>query len=294
MTKAQFPGLSDNETCSRIAVNTVKVLEDADFAYVRHLCENHAGWHIAYDKKSVKIWSKPVPDSCFNMIKARIHLDDVEASTAYDVLHDALYRASWDKYQQNAVDIGIINPNNDVCYYAMKSMPPFRGRDFVLQRSWLDIGSEKFICSHSVCHEKFPPVKGFVRATVFLTAYMVREVGKGCQITYVTHADPKGKLPAWLSNSLTKAIGPRLVKKLHKACLNYANWKQENRPEWKPWIYPEQLVNMVRINVADCIPRNYDQEIIDESTVSVKDLNDEAEDEKFVNAENGIANGVTN
>ncbi|PIO55280.1 hypothetical protein TELCIR_23335 [Teladorsagia circumcincta] len=32
-------------------------------------------------------------------------------------------------------------------------MPPVRGRDFVMQRSWLDTGDEKMICGHSVCHQ---------------------------------------------------------------------------------------------------------------------------------------------
>lgn len=45
-------------------------------------------------------------------------MDDVKASTAYDVLHDAAYREHWDKYMRSAIDIGIINPNNDICYYA--------------------------------------------------------------------------------------------------------------------------------------------------------------------------------
>ncbi|PIO56850.1 hypothetical protein TELCIR_21749, partial [Teladorsagia circumcincta] len=40
------------------------------------------------------------------------------------------------------------------------AMPPVRGRDFVMQRSWLDTGDEKMICGHSVCHQDYPPVKG--------------------------------------------------------------------------------------------------------------------------------------
>uniref|UniRef100_A0A158R6C3 START domain-containing protein n=1 Tax=Syphacia muris TaxID=451379 RepID=A0A158R6C3_9BILA len=164
------------------------------------------------------MWSKPTLNSTFDMIKARIFMDDVRATTAHDVLHDALYRERWDKYVHNATDIGLINPNNDMCYYAIKAMPPFQDRDFVLQRSWLDMGNEKFICSHSVSHEKYPPVKGYIRTTMFLTAYLIQEVGEGCQSTYITHADPK-------------------------ACKSYPKWKSDHHPEWNP-------VNFLRITMS--------------------------------------------
>lgn len=262
MTKGQ--NNDQNETYSGLEVNRVKVLEDADFEHVRNLCENHAGWHCAYDKKSIKVWTKQMSKSSFHMIKARSLMDDVPASTAYDVLHDTMYRSVWDKYMLSTIDIGPINPNNDICYYAVGAMPPFRSRDFVMQRSWIDFGNEKFICSHSVCHEKYPPMKGYIRGTVFLTAYLIREVGNGCQITFVTHSDPKGKLPAWLTNRLTKVVGPRVIKKLHKACINYPKWKSQNQPHYKPWLYPEQQINLERINLSDCRPQNYEEEVVDE------------------------------
>jgi hypothetical protein len=38
-------------------------------------------------------------------------------------------------------------------FFAVKSPPPLRNRDFVTQRSWLDMGKEKWIINHSVNHE---------------------------------------------------------------------------------------------------------------------------------------------
>ncbi|VBB35048.1 unnamed protein product, partial [Acanthocheilonema viteae] len=160
---------------SGICLNHVKVLDDADFKYINELCENHSGWNIVYNK---------------DIIKAKALLTDVPAATVYDVLHDPQYRPKWDKYHVATIDIGLINPNNDICYYAVGGMPPLQIRDFVLQRSWLDTGNEKYICSHS----KFPPVEGYIRGIVYLAAYYIRDMGQdGCQITYINHSDPKGK-----------------------------------------------------------------------------------------------------
>ena len=50
---------------------------------------------------------------------------DVPASVVYDVLHDQEYRSYWDKYCLEVKDIGHLNPNNTVCYYASKSIPQF-------------------------------------------------------------------------------------------------------------------------------------------------------------------------
>lgn len=50
--------------------------------------------------------------------QAHCHMPDISASVVYDVLHDPLYRSKWDHYMLNAEDVGLINPNNDICYYA--------------------------------------------------------------------------------------------------------------------------------------------------------------------------------
>lgn len=43
---------------------------------------------------------------------------DIDANVLYDVLHDPHYRQMWDKHMIKSVDVGYLNPNNDVSYYA--------------------------------------------------------------------------------------------------------------------------------------------------------------------------------
>ncbi|VDM14227.1 unnamed protein product, partial [Wuchereria bancrofti] len=66
-----------------------------------------------------------------------------------------------------------------------------------------------------------------------------------------------GKVPTWLTNHFAKVIGPKFIRKIHRACLKYEHWKQSNCPNWKPWIYPEQQINFMRINLSECQPAKY-------------------------------------
>ncbi|VDM59713.1 unnamed protein product [Angiostrongylus costaricensis] len=257
-------------------VNVARVWDDADYMRVRNMCDNNQGWREVYKKKGISVFSQSVPSNNFQMIKAVAKFPDVLPSVAYDVLHDSSYRSHWDRHMASQCFIGIINPNNDIGYYALSAIPPIRGRDFVMQRSWLDTGDEKLICGHSVYHQDYPPMKGYVRAVSILSAYLIRPLkDDGCQIIYLS------TLPPWLVNYLTRVVAPKVVKKLHKACLSYTQWKQNNQPNFKPWIYPEQQAEYPRVDLTKCEPQEYQQEIIDESNKSPVStiINDEDEDD---------------
>ena len=49
---------------------------------------------------------------------------------------------TWDKHMLCSRELGVLNPNNDVSYYALQCPPPVKNRDFVLQRSWLQTPQE--------------------------------------------------------------------------------------------------------------------------------------------------------
>ena len=60
-----------------------------------------------------------IHDMAFLQIKTTY--PDIAASVVYDVLHDQEYRSNWDKYALEVKDIGHLNPNNSLSYYASKN-----------------------------------------------------------------------------------------------------------------------------------------------------------------------------
>ncbi|RZF39319.1 hypothetical protein LSTR_LSTR000840 [Laodelphax striatellus] len=233
-------------------VGVIKVAEDKDFENLKVLIDNHNGWNLDYDKSTIKVWTKNLEGTNFKMLKIKALFSEIDPEVIYDVLHDPEYRKVWDQHMIEAKDIGCLNPNNDVGYYSMSCPPPLRNRDFVLQRSWLDLGNEKYILNHSVNHRSYPPREGFVRGTSHLTGYLVRcSTTKGTDFGYISQTDPQGTLPTWLVNKVTQIFGPKMVKNLQKATVGYTEWKQQNNPNWKPWHYPEQITSP-RLQIQDC------------------------------------------
>ena len=128
---------------------------------------------------------------------------------------------------------------------------PMKNRDFVLQSSWLQTQKEYILINHSVHHHLYPPRRGFARALSYLTGFLIKPLGfKSCEVGYVTHVNPRGKIPSVLTNKVTSYVAPKMLRKIHKACINYPQWKSNHCPEQKYWLNPEQMVSP-RINLSD-------------------------------------------
>nr|XP_008197607.2 PREDICTED: PCTP-like protein isoform X1 [Tribolium castaneum] len=257
---------SENE----MEAGVVKIAEDSDFDMLKKLVDEHTHWKVEYDKgEDVKkgekqmqeyfVWTKTTPGCNFKMVKVQTVFHNIPANTMFDVLHDPDYRKEWDEHMLASVEIGYLNPNNDVGYYALSCPAPVKNRDFVLQRSWLDLGDEKLILNHSVFHKDYPPRKGFVRAISHLTGFVVRPVEKGCFLGYISQTDPRGKLPIWLVNKITQKFAPKVVKQLKKAGEGYEYWKsRQKNPLDKPWVYPELTLLAPKVSISDCVPTSSD------------------------------------
>jgi len=240
-------------------VNEVRVAEDKDFEVLKIYLSRNDGWMLEYQHAQTSVWTRQAQESEFKMIRIKTLYPDISAAVVYDVLQDQEYRSKWDKYFLETKDIGHLNPNNTLSYYAITCPSPMKNRDFVLQSSWLETKSEYIIINHSVHHQNHPPIKGFVRALSYLTGFLIKPINgqKGCEVGYVTHTNPRGKIPTWLTNKITSYVAPRMLRKLHKACIQYPQWKAQHRPNFKYWLNPEQLTSP-KINMPDCTPPKHD------------------------------------
>ncbi|XP_069749140.1 START domain-containing protein 10-like [Narcine bancroftii] len=257
--------------------DVVQVPDDLVFASFREQCQSEQGWQQKYNKAGMGVWVQTASEGkAGHRIKCKIEIKDVAAETVYDVLHDNEYRYKWDKHVIKTFDIARLTVNADIGYYSWKCPSPLKDRDVITLRSWLVTDNDYMIINYSVKHPDYPPQKDLVRAVSILTGYLVQSTGsRSCHLVYMAEADPRGSLPKWVINKASQFLAPKVLKQLHKVCLKYPEWKQKNRPDFKPWLYPEQnnlptmKLDVLSIQHADSL------ENIDESTLSEENCSDE-------------------
>ncbi|XP_013860577.1 START domain containing 14 [Austrofundulus limnaeus] len=236
--------------------------DDQVFADFKKQCLSTENWLNKYDKNDMQVWiEQPNPSNRVgnnypkvHKIKCKMMIKDVPAATMYDVLHDGEYRKKWDPNMLESYDIAKLSDNADVGYYSWLCPKPIKNRDVVTLRSWKVTDDEYIIVNFSVKHPKYPPVSHLVRAVSIQTGYYIKATGpKSCMFIYLSQADPKGALPKWVVNKASQVLAPRVMKSVHRAGQNYLQWKQENSPSLKPWLYPEQstlpMMNPAQLSV---------------------------------------------
>lgn len=223
--------------------------DEAVFQQFRNQCSSTDNWRNKYDKNGMQVWVEIPPvdaegqksPSKIHMIKCRMNIQDVSAATMYDVIHDGVYRSSWDPTMVESYDIARLSANADFGYYAWACPVPMKRRDVVTLRSWQTTDEDYVIVNFSVKHLKYPPRNDRVRAISILTGYLIKATGpNSCTFTYLSKADPKGVLPKWVVNRASQILAPKVMRCVHKAGKNYPKWKSENSPNQKPWLFPEQ------------------------------------------------------
>jgi hypothetical protein len=95
-------------------------------------------------------------------------------------------------------------------------------RDFLTIKSSCKLENNEYcILLKSVQDERIPHRKGFVRAHVFLTGYLIQSNENGCVLHYLTQTDFKGKIPAFAVNFITKKYSPKFVKQMMDGVKEY-------------------------------------------------------------------------
>ena len=138
-------------------VGEVRVPCDKDFDELKNQIDDDDGWTLALNKKNIQVYHKKSDKCSFLMFKVKAEFDDVPPNVLFDVLLDSEYSREWDANMAEGYDFCYITPFSDIGYFQLKSPKPFKNRDFVTQRCWLDngVGKDKIIYSHSVNHAVF-------------------------------------------------------------------------------------------------------------------------------------------
>ncbi|XP_050983547.1 START domain containing 14 isoform X2 [Labeo rohita] len=247
------------------------------FNEFKRQCLSTENWLSKYDKNDMEVWVEVAPLSAstnnkgnyskVHKIKCRINIKDVSAATMYDVLHDGVYRKTWDPTMLESFDIARLAHNADVGYYSWICPKPLKNRDVVTLRSWQASENEYVIINFSVKHPKFPPRKDLVRAVSLMTGYLIKPTGpNSCVFTYLSQADPRGSLPKWVVNKASQVLAPKVLRSVHKAGQNYPAWKAANSPDHKPWLYPIQSELPMMDPAELSIQRGDSLENVDESS----------------------------
>ncbi|KAM7000031.1 START domain containing 14 [Tautogolabrus adspersus] len=246
--------------------------DEAAFADFKKQCLSGGNWSSKYDKNGMQVWVE-VPASKANhpqkihKIKCKMTINDVSAATMYDVLHDGTYRKQWDPAMMESFDIARLSANADVGYYSWRCPRSITNRDVVSLRSWQVMDDEYIIINFSVKHPNYPPSSNLVRAISILTGYLIKPTGpNSCTFIYLSQADPKGSLPKWLVNKASQALAPKVMRSVHKAGQEYPEWKRQNCPDQKPWLYLEQNTLAMMDPSLLSIQRAESLENIDESS----------------------------
>lgn len=97
-----------------------RIADDADFESMKRLIDDDTGWTMELTKSTTQVWTRNIEGCNFHMVKMNASFEDIPADVVYDVLLDPDYRKDWDSHMLASEDIGCLNVNNDIGYYASK------------------------------------------------------------------------------------------------------------------------------------------------------------------------------
>jgi len=98
--------------------------KNEDFDNFREICDSEStDWRLTFNDPSreITVSEQKIPNSTINRIRMTAHMVGIPASTLYDVLHDSEYRKVWDLNMAEGYTIVLLDPYNDIGYYAGKS-----------------------------------------------------------------------------------------------------------------------------------------------------------------------------
>lgn len=189
-----------------------------------------AGWEVVVDKKDLRVWKRPIPDSHLYEYRVLGSYNDVTPRQFFNVQLDTEYRKKWDSLviKLEVVDRDV-NTGSEVVHWATQFPYPMYSRDYVYVRRYdVDFHNNLMILiSRAVQHPTVPESQEFVRVHSYQSKMVIRPHNSfdenGFDYLLVYSDDPQTVFPRYCVSWMVSSGMPDFLDKLHTAALRAKN-----------------------------------------------------------------------
>ncbi|MCJ8742742.1 hypothetical protein PDJAM_G00085970 [Pangasius djambal] len=212
------------------ALDVVKQQAAAGKASAQASEQAEAGWEMVMEKKSFKVWRRPVEGSHLFEYRVFGSYTDVTPRQFFNVQLDTEYRKKWDAL---VIRLEVVdrdpNTGSEVVHWATHFPYPMYSRDYVYVRRYeVDVENNLMVLvSRAVKHPGVPETQEFVRVHSYRSRMVIRphksfdENGFDYLLTYSD--DPQTVFPRYCLSWMVSSGMPDFLEKLHTAALRAKN-----------------------------------------------------------------------
>lgn len=134
-----------------------------------------------------------------------------------DYLNDITLKQNYDEMFDSGHFPEILTEETRICYMKYKKVLTVSPRDFVVIQTKIDHeDGMTYAVGKSIDYPECPPVKGIVRATLFMGTFAFKTIDENsCDVTYLIHADLGGSIPGFAVNKV-QSKQPMILSKIKK------------------------------------------------------------------------------
>ncbi|KAI4897750.1 hypothetical protein NFI96_033836 [Prochilodus magdalenae] len=195
-----------------------------------NLTQAETGWEIVIEKKTFKVWRRPIEGSQLFEYRVFGSYTDITPRQFFNVQLDTEYRKKWDALviKLDVVDRDL-STGSEVVHWATHFPYPMYSRDYVYVRRY-DVDMEKnlmVLVSRAVEHPGVPESQDYVRVRSYRSRMVIRphksfdENGFDYLLTYSD--DPQTVFPRYCLSWMVSSGMPDFLEKLHMAAVRAKN-----------------------------------------------------------------------
>lgn len=173
-------------------------------------------WERIYDAPDLSVYRKQVPGFDTFAFKA-VGIIKSPLTKVASVLIDTDRRKEWMPDVGDTFIVKVLNSEERVEYVHLKTPFVIKDREFVLhaKSSWNKAEKSVTFSFDSTADYEVPNKKR-IRAELFESRYVLKDLGESTEVEFTVHVDPKGTVPKWLVNLFQKSYPRKTLEGLAK------------------------------------------------------------------------------